>query len=300
MTPERVFSERFHLSPPPRLYHYTTQTAFTEIVNSKALWATDVRYLNDFEEYVYAVERAKSAIKQVSSTFSAPGASELGLAIRGALSLSGAKQFCVFSLSEDGDSLNQWRSYTRTGPGYALGFVSNALSILCEEHELLLGKCIYSQKEAEEAISQLASSYVADLFQYFPHFKKGEINEDLIWVRSTQFVSLFLRYASFIKNPAFKEEQEWRIVVSTPNDFAGGTRFRSGPHSVVPFVALKWEDASFLRALKEVVIKPSPHAELAEAALKEFIKSQYQAAKMPDYDLKDFEVRRSEVPYREG
>jgi hypothetical protein len=299
-TPESLFSDNFLLAPPALVYHYTTQLSFASIIESNTFWATDIRYLNDFEEYTYAVARAKSAIESAAKNTKIPGAKELAKFITATLSGNRSTRYSVFSLSEDGDSLNQWRSYTRLGPGYALGFSSSSISKLCLERGLLFGKCIYSKETAEEMISDLAKSYMANLSQYFPLFSRGEINEDLIMNRSNRFVSLFLKYASFIKNPAFEQEREWRIVASSDMTDLYVPRFRSGPHSMVPFTPIEWSRQPFLSAIKEIVVKPTPHMDLAEQSIYQYIQHQHNSAAMPEYEIKDLLVRRSAVPYREG
>jgi len=38
---------------PEAIYHYTSPEALTGIVRDKQLWATNIRYLNDSQEFVY-------------------------------------------------------------------------------------------------------------------------------------------------------------------------------------------------------------------------------------------------------
>ncbi|HEX3877499.1 MAG TPA: hypothetical protein VHW24_10970, partial [Bryobacteraceae bacterium] len=40
--------------PPRRVYHYTTVEGLFSILKTRTLWATDVSYVNDTSEYVYA------------------------------------------------------------------------------------------------------------------------------------------------------------------------------------------------------------------------------------------------------
>jgi hypothetical protein len=297
--PEEAFRKHFEADPPPRLYHYTSQLAFLEIVRGKAVWATDVRYLNDYEEYVYAVQIARDALYAVSEKTAIYGGKELANAMLAPLLAHTQRSYYVFSLSENGDSLNQWRSYTKAGTGYALGFAAEGIDALCKRDGFLFGKCVYGKQEINDAIANLASSYVDELAQYFPYFGKGEINEDLIAVRSARFADLFLRHAAFIKNPAFEEEREWRIVISIDSN-SGTVRHRCGPHSIVPYIEVEWGDVALLTSLREVVLKPTPHMDLASHAARSLIASEYQRAGMPYYEMTSFEISESKIPYREG
>jgi hypothetical protein len=44
---------------PPLLYHYTDATGLLGIVQSRAIWATHIRYLNDAQEFDYAADLAR-------------------------------------------------------------------------------------------------------------------------------------------------------------------------------------------------------------------------------------------------
>jgi len=298
ISPSSKFVARFQATPPPLLYHYTGQSAFLDIVRTKSIWATDLRFLNDFEEYTFAVDCAKEAVAALARKTNVPGARDLGSFVAGLLGANRAHEYYVFSLCENGDSLNQWRSYTRPGPGYGLGFSTRSLESQCKSVGGRLGKCIYGKKVAREVITDLAQGYFRDLSSYFPCFGKGEVNEDLIYTKGLEFFDLFLGYAAFMKNAAFEQENEWRIVLPF-NKVEGGISFRNGPHSIVPYAVLRLEAIGFLQALRRVVLKPTPHMELAEKAVSAFVKLEHRNASVPDYDTKDFEVVYSEVPYRE-
>ena len=44
-------------SLPDILYHYTSARAFLDIVKSKAIWASNVRFLNDTAELRHAISK---------------------------------------------------------------------------------------------------------------------------------------------------------------------------------------------------------------------------------------------------
>ncbi len=43
---------------PDVVYHYTTAAGLLGICTSKKIWATDIRYLNDSEEFQYTLDLA--------------------------------------------------------------------------------------------------------------------------------------------------------------------------------------------------------------------------------------------------
>lgn len=291
----------FHKDPPARLYHYTTQQGLVGMIETTTFFATEVKFLNDSDEFIYAIKRAKEAIHKTANASQAPGISAFGHECIDLLDAS-QKQFYIFSLTEVADSLNQWRSYTTKGPGYALGFDSSRIRHICMHFGLGFGKCIYSHDEADSLIMQVAEHFTKDFTQYFPYFGKGEVNQDLTGARARQFVENFYNFAALIKNPAFMEEQEWRIIAPREQLEEQGQEFafRCGPHSLVPYAKIKWGRVEFLTALKQIVIKPSPHKELAANALRQLMKAEHRRAEFPITETDIFEITPSTVPYRES
>lgn len=52
-------------TPPPILYHYTRLPGLLGIIDSKALWATDIRYLNDETEFHHAVDITRDLLTEL-------------------------------------------------------------------------------------------------------------------------------------------------------------------------------------------------------------------------------------------
>src|SRR5580658_10274652 len=63
---------------PDKLWHYTSTRGFQDIVTSKKIFATDVRFLNDREEFTHARKIADEIIQEADefgSKISCPSAS---------------------------------------------------------------------------------------------------------------------------------------------------------------------------------------------------------------------------------
>jgi len=50
---------------PSIIYHYTRREGLQGIFNSRALWATSIRYLNDASEFLTAVQVAESVLDEI-------------------------------------------------------------------------------------------------------------------------------------------------------------------------------------------------------------------------------------------
>lgn len=87
------------------LYHYTTAQALIEILKSNAVWASDLRYMNDFTELKYAENLID--IELDKATGEDPDlAGLLGDQPDSFMDLFAAYALC---LCEEGDQLSQWR-----------------------------------------------------------------------------------------------------------------------------------------------------------------------------------------------
>lgn len=51
-----------HQPIPEKLWHYTSVAGFQGIIASGAIYATDVRYLNDAEEFIHARKMASEVV----------------------------------------------------------------------------------------------------------------------------------------------------------------------------------------------------------------------------------------------
>ncbi|WP_331747646.1 DUF2971 domain-containing protein (plasmid) [Streptomyces sp. NBC_00853] len=64
----------------------------------------------------------------------------------------------------------------------------------------------------------------------------------------------YLRALTMIKNPAFKEECEWRLMIPR-EEMGDGVKFRVGPVGVTPYLEVKFP----LNAVTEVIVGPGQH-----------------------------------------
>jgi hypothetical protein len=53
--------------PPKTLYHYTSAEVLMSIAVSRAIWASDLRYMSDASELAYAEDVFSTALKQLSA-----------------------------------------------------------------------------------------------------------------------------------------------------------------------------------------------------------------------------------------
>ncbi len=228
-----------------KLYHYTNWDGLIGILQSKTLWATHFKFLNDYSEIVlfrdklislmlpHVREACEELVKQIPN--SEQYIKEMGgldYVVKHETQVSVDAQYEatgdeIYILSFCGQHknlqinnnglLSQWRGYG-SGGGVALVFDTKKMEELLdieskrfEYYPILLADIIYSDDEnkLEEEFSEFISIIADTVKQFFtPEFikEKKEIDASKGYI---PFVSCISRY----KHCGFKEENEVRAVV---------------------------------------------------------------------------------------
>ena len=105
----------------------------------------------------------------------------------------------------------------------------------------------------------------------------------------------FSDYLFFIKRDCFRQEREFRIVISVPDKlldkFAemGVYKFRAGSGILIPYIELKFSE----NAVKSITISPTVQSDLVESSVRDFL--QYCKYNVPDFS--NF-IKHSNIPVR--
>lgn len=177
-----------------------------------------------------------------------------------------------FCLSEEGDLLSQWRGYADDGRGLSIGFRSDYFEKLSEavrlrdEHGFTLKKLAYDidgqRSVAEDGFGKLKA--LIELGAFRPEdgsllFPSSEEQKQVIQVatRDAHFQILGLMLRMFdIKNPAFSEEREWRLVSFSHKSMQdAGMGHRACGDKIVPFLEFSFEDVG-VPPIARVVLGP--------------------------------------------
>src|ERR1019366_10351896 len=115
---------------PDVLHHYTDSNGLKGIIESGALRATHVSYLNDASEYLHAVNVLLEKVAQAQAGQRAPLEVELLQEMEPLLKATRAENvnhYFVTCFSEEPNSLNQWRAYGKGEGAFSIGFVGSQL-----------------------------------------------------------------------------------------------------------------------------------------------------------------------------
>ena len=183
--------------PDDLLYHYTSEAGLRGIIENDHIWATDIRFLNDWTEFTH-IFNEESLVAFVEAFIAAlpadidPDARRV--TIDGVLSKRNyprlleiiesrppygmPKEAFVCSFTADaeaggnpGDRLSQWRGYSHGSQGFSLGFDRTLLKQQTETQDnhddatAVLVKCIYDDGAKRAALADMgraaASAFTA-------------------------------------------------------------------------------------------------------------------------------------------
>lgn len=235
-------TERLYLeSPEEPLYHYTTFAGLMGIVESRAIWASDIRYMNDSAEIKHTADllgaeiAARLASRDANQKLLGQFTDWIANRMTNGHMLFGA------SFRSNGNLLSQWRGYSVLGKGVSIGFDPQYLVACARRQACRLGKCIYDLGEQKALIKQIVDE-IQTLAQIH-----GENTDQSRRPPNQSYYDIFelmesdlLRIAAILKHPSFREEEEWRIVSPVLSDYVESpVQFREGTSMLVPYLEIK-------------------------------------------------------------
>jgi len=268
---------------PDTIYHYTSSVGLQGILTSGCLHASNVKFMNDKGEMLYAYNLIKQYFDEEASKYSA---NDLALKLLN-LYRDLADPFAILQKSylldvyaicfcEDGNSLPQWRTYSANGSGYSIGFSSNSLtSGNIFEENVVLNQVIYNQNRQIEIIKTLISGLVKHAI---PYLKTIENDQEQLFMMllSSRLGMLFSHFAVSFKSPSFQSEQEWRLVrlngIGQPNDLK--LKFRTSADIIVPYIELFPSKRKSKLPITSVIQGPTISKDMGPYSLKILLRSQ--------------------------
>jgi hypothetical protein len=268
---------------PATLYHYTDASGLLGIVESRALWATDFRYLNRGEELLYCYQSLLAELEGYEFPLLAAVRSRLDqiCMARAADPTGGVFVAC---LSASRDEAGQWVRHGGDGGGFALRFDVERLAgtsgyAATSEHGVLRMRLRdgprevgygdeWRDREVERMAGMLSSTNGGPGFDIIDPGLAASLLDDL----------------ALIKHAGFLAEREWRLVVHgvvqtvvrhnsrmiAQSVFAtADVELRvTGPGALVPYVAVGFEP----QALVEVIVGPTAMPELVQASVEKLLR----------------------------
>jgi hypothetical protein len=272
---------------PDSLYHYTNTSGLTGILESRRLWATDVRFLNDASEVSYARRLLKAAVDDLKSQSPHDTRTSDQLALIEQLSRApDIPPTFAACMCAEADLLSQWRAYGDVDGRYAIGLNRERLSDIAFEQNITLLPVKYDVSEQR----RLLNTAVHDALEYLSQQRvQSAVKPD---DRNTVIAMGLSETLLEVKNPHFREEAEWRLARTAWRTAASDplTHFRSHHGEILPYQEFSLvDDQSGTSALEVVVVGPSAHADSRAEAVRQLLQH---------HGLHQVTVRISEIPLR--
>jgi hypothetical protein len=262
------------------LHHYTSGIGLAGIAKSNKIWASSLKTMNDTREFLHTLDLAKQYL-----TIDRPGATSdqlLNAMFAQYLSRLVDVDVYVACFSEREDCLSMWRCYCPAGFGYSLGFNRAALEQIATTTKFSLRKCVYDLDDQRRLIKEWADSAIRQL----EDTSNGVPLEIHARMPGNWNISGLVELASYLKDPSFVDEQEWRLV-SSGYISAESLHYRPANSYLVPYIEIDLSESSKDRPISELWIGPTPNVQTA-----------YHSAKLIANTLRVPPPQLSKSPYR--
>ncbi len=283
---------------PDILYHYTSQKGLLGILKENKLWMTNILYLNDSSEYRHTIDLLKSEVEKqktlLTGLMNSTIIPEDNINKRKHHILNILKMFCetlidssgkdtfpqryVFSFSQKGNDLNQWRSYCPKEGGFSIGFDYQRLLSIRKSNGYTIQKCEYDPGEKQKLINPLLDR----VHKSFESDK--DISSSLEW---SFILAEIISFSTFIKHESFIDEKEYRIIKSGIND--DKLNHCEGKSMIIPYIEFSPMDENNKLPIRKIIVAPTPHPELSKLSVQSLLESK---------GYEGVEVETSNIPFR--
>jgi hypothetical protein len=203
------------------IYHYTKPEKLLEIISHNSIRFSNVLYLNDKEEVAYSYkliiklinetpELNEELFEKISNHFK----NKYRHIVDGGGELLNNLEYFTTSFSSDNDNLTLWNNYAKgkNYTGYNIGFNKKKLIKEMTENNYLpiYGSVIYDRAKQSKIIRAIFKKWNS-LFEKASKSKRA--NKVKLFDIMFELVDVLNIVSIFFKNPQFKSEREYRIVI---------------------------------------------------------------------------------------
>lgn len=245
------------------LHHYTSGTGVLGMFESDSIWATNIHYLNDAKEFGHAIDQARSYLFSVSHKSTDAVLKGLCSGLSDSLEQISQISLYVACFSAMEDSLSQWRGYCPPGFGYSVGFFANELRRIAKPQGFDLVRCIYQHAEKLRLVEAWAQHALQQLRTTLP-----DQADPITHARGLahKFFLGFAQFAPVLKDSAFHNESEWRLV-GMIRSTDQRIQLRPMRSMLAPYLPIRLNMRNSDGLVWNIRVGPTPHKELATSAL---------------------------------
>ncbi|MBR6301896.1 DUF2971 domain-containing protein [bacterium] len=208
------------------IYHYTKPEKLLNILSGGTIRFSNVLYLNDKEEVAYSyklivhmidefkdLELNPDLFEKIKTHFS----NRYKYIVDGSNDFENKLEYYTTSFSTDSDSLTLWNNYAKgkSYTGYNIGFDKKKLisEMTANGYLPIYGSVIYDKQKQIKIIHAIFKKWNM-LFERASKSKKN--NKVKLFDIMFELIDILSIVSIFFKNPQFKNECEYRIVMVNP------------------------------------------------------------------------------------
>lgn len=203
------------------IYHYTKPEKLLNILAGEIIRFSNVLYLNDKEEVAYSYKLIVNLIKEtpnlnhdlfekIKNHFD----NKYKNIVDGNNDLVNKLEYFATSFSSESDNLTLWNNYAKgkNYTGYNIGFNKKKLikEMTDKNYLPIYGSVIYDRKKQVQIIQSIFKKWNS-LFEKAIKSKKN--NKVKLFDILFELIDVLNIVSIFFKNPQFKNEKEYRIVI---------------------------------------------------------------------------------------
>lgn len=215
------------------IYHYCSLNTFTQVIKNKTIRMSDLNKTNDYLEKAWGkrflydtlceeLDKNNIAMNLNENYWYSDEAHTHLEQLQNDIDRILKHQTLITCFSKDSDKLSQWRAYADDGLGIAIGFDYDAMKKLVKNSlDLYIGEVIYQKEKQRKLIKEKvykpAFQYMRNLFEQ-DRVRVSDIFETFFVEEFDVFcevLDISEQIFCFLKNPAFEEEHEVRMVYNT-------------------------------------------------------------------------------------
>ena len=271
-------------------YHYTSLNSLMGMVETNRVWMSKGTFLNDSSELVYFSGIVRNVAEKMKGYADMPLWHQFILELERSMDRflndieENGLEVYIFSMSHSPDSLALWYNYAQ-GEGYNIGFLASDLlekgSGFSGSPDALHGYVMYSKEKQEAVLEEL-------LLEAFGLIGKRS-EEEVLDALPRHFFSVIATCAAFFKNPAFKNEEEYRLVLIRKKDEEPlDVEFRARNGVIIPYTTVEFEQRL---PISHITIGPKNNIDIAKSGIEHYLKSK-------GYELNQITISKSVAALR--
>ena len=225
----------------PRVWHYTNADGLLGILNTKQIWASSPKALNDLEEIKFGMQRMWKAFGdfQTRNSIKIDNAKRMANILSVDFLTTQIDEIFIVSASSSNDSLNQWQHYSEVD-GFAIELDTSIPMGL----RLKSGETVFSRNQENyffpgwydvvyEETEQ--NAIIDEMFKYLARMTDDPSYKDDYLLNLVARMIVMPQIARF-KHNGFRDEREVRFLAG--NVAGSPVEYRSSNGRVVPYINL--------------------------------------------------------------